>query len=359
MNSRENFLRLLRREAGGYVPRYASFVKDLRDRLVREVGTEDLEGFFGMDVFTGVDRKPPAGHVQADYSAYHPDIEDPSWICPLGVARVPGSTYHFTHIVSPLRHAETLAEIEAFPIDEQEGWNDDAWLAAEVDRLHAEGKIVAGWVGHMYEDAWQIRDNEQFLADLYLNEPFIESILDRLMRRNRARAVAYAKAGVDLLRTGDDVATQNALMFSPEIWRKHFKSRWAQVYEAARGVRPDVPIWYHSDGNIDAIIPELIEIGVTILNPVQPECVDPVKIARTYGDRLGLDGTIGTQTTFPFGTPDEMRRVVRDRIAAIADHAPLILSPTHTLEPEVPIPNILAFFEACESGPLAVFSGKT
>jgi uroporphyrinogen decarboxylase len=117
------------------------------------------------------------------------------------------------------------------------------------------------------------------------------------------------------------------------------------VYEAARRIKPDIEIWYHSDGNITDIIPELIDIGVTILNPVQPECMDIHEIKRRYGDKLVLDGTIGTQTTMPFGTTDEVRRTVRSRVRDLGRDGALILSPTHVLEPEVPVENVMAFLE--------------
>jgi uroporphyrinogen decarboxylase len=134
-------------------------------------------------------------------------------------------------------------------------------------------------------------------------------------------------------------------MFSIEHWRSLIKSRWAEVYAAAKAVKPDIRIRYHSDGNIGSIIPELIEIGVDILNPIQPECLDVADVKKKYGDQLVLDGTIGTQTTMPFGTPVDVRRVVRERISILGKDGALILSPTHILEPEVPIENIMAFVQ--------------
>jgi len=154
-------------------------------------------------------------------------------------------------------------------------------------------------------------------------------------------------AGADELHTGDDVASQNALMFSREHWREFIKAKWTKVYAAAKEIKPDIQIRYHSDGNITEIIPELIEIGVTILNPLQPECVDVEDIKKKYGDRIVIDGTIGTQTTMPFGTPDDVRECVKKRVETLGQDGALILSPTHILEPEVPIENILAFVESC------------
>jgi uroporphyrinogen decarboxylase len=149
-----------------------------------------------------------------------------------------------------------------------------------------------------------------------------------------------------VLRSGDDVANQRAMTMSPESWRHFIRSRWARVYEAARAEKPDIEIWYHTDGNPEAILDELVDIGVTILNPVQPECIDPARVKRRYGSRLVLDGTIGTQSTMPWGTPEDVRRVVAERVETLAGDGALILAPTHTLEPEVPIENVLAFAEA-------------
>ena len=92
----------------------------------------------------------------------------------------------------------------------------------------------------------------------------------------------------------------------------------------------------------------MIEIGVTVLNPVQPECMDPVQLKTEYGDRLAFWGTIGTQTTMPFGTPEQVRAVVAERIETVGKGGGLLLAPTHVLEPEVPWRNVIAFVQAVE-----------
>lgn len=116
-----------------------------------------------------------------------------------------------------------------------------------------------------------------------------------------------------------------------------------------RDGKPDILIWYHTDGDCRAVIPELTEAGADILNPVQPECMDPVEIKQQFGDRLAFAGTIGIQTTMPFGTPDEIRAIVRERIATVGKGGGLLLAPTHVLEPDVPWENVLAFIEAVQS----------
>ena len=328
---------------------YASFTPDLESRVRADQGldaTADLATHFGMFNPTGVGPKPPPDHKPPDYSRYYTDIDIPAHasIDSIGVLHLPGSTYHFTKRLSPLRHASCLNEITSYPYPSVVGFTTDH-MAEEVHAAHHAGRVAVGWVGHMYEDAWQIRGYEEFLMDMATRPEFCEYILDRTTERNLAVATAAARAGVDYLRTGDDVANQITLMFSIDHWRRFMKPRWAAVYAAARAIKPDIQIWYHSDGNIEEIIPELIEIGVTILNPIQPECLDPFAVHRRFGSDITLDGTIGTQTTMPFGSPDDVRSAVTAIIEAVGPAGGLILSPTHVLEPEVPLENIYTFFD--------------
>ena len=136
------------------------------------------------------------------------------------------------------------------------------------------------------------------------------------------------------------------MIMSPDMWRKWIKPRFAEAIRIAKELKPDVLIFYHSDGHIEPVIPDLIEIGIDILNPVQPECMDPEKLKINYGDRLSFWGTVGTQITMPFGTPEEVKEVVRNRIETVGKRGGLLIAPTHMLEPEVPWENVIAFVEA-------------
>ncbi len=144
---------------------------------------------------------------------------------------------------------------------------------------------------------------------------------------------------------------EDRMMLSPALWRAWLKPRLAAVIGAALAVRPGLIVHYHSDGYVEPIVPDLIEIGVNVLNPVQPECMDPVQLKKEYGAYLAFSGTIGTQTTMPFGTPEEVRRVVKDRVATVGCGGGLLIAPTHVLEPDVPWENVVALVEAvAESG---------
>ena len=183
--------------------------------------------------------------------------------------------------------------------------------------------------------------------DMVDQPAWADCLLERLMEQNLIRAEAYTRAGADLIITGDDVANQENLMFSPDCWRKLMLTRWRKVWRKIKEINPDCKIWYHSDGNINAIIGDLIEAGVDILNPLQPECLDLDAIHKRYGQRLVFDGCIGTQSTMPFGSPSDVRARVREVIDKYGRNGGLIVSPTHALEPEVPLANIDALFAAC------------
>jgi uroporphyrinogen decarboxylase len=352
----EEFRATVAHEPHGSFLWQASFTPDLERRVRQRYGLADDASLPRALCMFDPGHLPlvPAGSAPApDFSRYFADYAKPegSFINSLGVLEVPAKFHHFTGYVSPLRNAGSLKEIEDFPFPRAGGF-EEAGMKERVRQVHEQGRVAAAWAGHMYENAWQVRGYEEFLVDMIERPAWCECILDRFMERNLKIAEAAARAGADLLRTGDDVANQNAMMFSMLAWRGFIKSRWARVYAAARAIKPDIAIWYHSDGNIEAIIPELIEIGVTILNPVQPECMDAVKLKDMYGRSLVFDGTIGTQSTMPFGTVDEVRRVVRRNREKLGYDGALVLAPTHVLEPEVPLENIEAFREeAARPGP--------
>ncbi len=350
MTELERFQATVRGDRPDRILYAAGFTPDLHRRVVEHIGTEDIAGHYGLWTQVHVAPRRPEGCRAPDYAAYYVDETLPQGptFGEYGTAQIPAGFYHFWGYHSPLRNAERFEQLEQYPVDDESGWPTDH-MAEAVEQAHREGKVAAGSVGHMYETSWQIRGYEQFLLDMIERPEWAACILDKLFARNLVRATAAARAGADVLNCGDDVANQKATMFSVEMWRRFMLSRWAKVWSAAREIKPDIHVFYHSDGNIRAIVPELIEAGVTILNPVQPECMDPAEVRKAYPE-LNLHGTIGTQSTMPWGTPEDVRRVVRERIDTCGAAGRLVLAPTHVLEPEVPIANIEAFVDAARAG---------
>jgi len=326
----------------------AGFVEDLRKRLVAHTGTEDLGAHYGFYGSRGLPIETRPGTPKRDYAKYWEGETLPAGTTfdGYGVAMVPSGFYHFWGYISPLRKAASLADIEGFPLDDIAAL-DFSKMAAAAREHHAAGRVVGGWVGHIYENAWQIRGYEEFLLDMMERPAWAECLLGRLAEVRYAVAMANARAGADVLHCGDDIANQNALMFQPELWRKMMLPLWRRIWQDAKAINPEIKVWYHSDGNIGAVVGDLVEAGLDILNPLQPECLDIDAVHRRYGARISFDGTIGTQSTMPFGTPDAVRARVKEVIEKYGRHGGLIISPTHVLEPEVPIANIEAFAAAC------------
>jgi uroporphyrinogen decarboxylase len=263
------------------------------------------------------------------------------------VAHTYGSAQHFVRKLNPLKDATRVEEAVDYPLPDPTDPARYAHLGRATGALQARGLAVQGELYvTIFETAWAIRGFEEMLADLVLRPDFAEALFDRLTELRVVQARQLAEAGVDVLRLGDDVASQTGMLISPALWRRWFRPRMARIIDVARAVKPDIHVFYHSDGDCRAIVPELIEIRVTVLNPVQPECMDPAALKREYGDRLAFWGTVGTQSTMPHGSPKEVREVVRERIETVGKGGGLLISPTHTLEPDVPWENLIAFVEA-------------
>jgi len=336
--------RLLYGEAIGYVPAIA-------DLLKTRCAPQRPRDYFRMDI-TGVapqptrlprDRFRPWLGPDADAALASGTVDE--W----GVWWKQSGTFHLAHIESPLRHAESLDEMRDWPWPDLDAPYRFEGVAAEVAALQGQGLAVAAFAGSIFEQAWYVRGLEAMLMDMLAEPEIADWFFERTARMQRVAAEALARAGVDIIITGDDVANQNSLMMSIETWRTFLKPRLAATIAAAKAVRPEVRIFYHSDGNVADLIPDLIEAGVDILNPVQPECMEPAAIKARYGDRLSFWGTVSVQKTMPFGSPDEVRREVAERIATVGKDGGFILAPAHVLGPEVPWENIVAFFEAADA----------
>ena len=179
-----------------------------------------------------------------------------------GMGHFPGSSFHFVRLVNPLAKFTTLKELEEYPFPDDLIERFSSQMAEEVKRVHARNLAAVGRMEMtIFEVAWYLRGMEELLADFYVNEEFALNLLDRITVIRSREAASFARAGVDLIALGDDVGTQRGLLMSISSWRKWLKPRLAKVIESAKSVRPGLPVRYHSDGKVDEIVPELIEIG--------------------------------------------------------------------------------------------------
>lgn len=332
---------------------YADFAGACQDKVLKQYGADNINqlkrnlGFF-MPTYVSPRRKKDA--PKFDFSEYFADIDIPEGvkIDANGVLNLPGSTHHFTHTISPLRDVFDFDEILKFPIVKKAEYYDFSGLEERVQQIHKDGSVACAWIGRLFEDSWPIRGYENMLADMIAEPEIAEYFLDIEFNWNIEFATKAAQAGVDLLYFGDDVGNQNGMTFSADLWRKMLKPRWDKIYSAAKKINPNIVIWYHSCGDVTDIIGDLIDVGVDILNPIQPECMDIYTIQKKYGDKLSFDGGLGTQKLMPFGTPEEVAAEVKNLVEVFGKNGGFILSPAHILEPEVPIENIDAFIKTAQ-----------
>ncbi len=211
--------------------------------------------------------------------------------------------------------------------------------------------IVGVTVTTIFETAWALRGLDALLTDFVTDPEFAEAVLDIPFRFHLAAAKRLAAMGVDMIWTGDDFGGQSSMVISPAMWRRFFKPRMARFFAEVKAANPRVKIAYHSDGAIEPIIPDFVEIGLDVLNPVQPACMDPEKLKRLYGDRLCFWGSIDEQRTLPFGSPADVADEVRRRIGTLGRGGGLIIAPTHHVQLDTPMENFRAMIEAIKSTP--------
>jgi uroporphyrinogen decarboxylase len=194
----------------------------------------------------------------------------------------------------------------------------------------------------------RLRGMEGTLLDLLAEPEVADTMLSRCAGFSASLAErALERYALDWLWTGDDLASQNAMMMSPDIWRGLIKPHLAKV--VAVGKRKGLPVAFHSCGSIRPVIPDLIEIGVTVLNPIQCNCpgMEPLDLKREFGTEISFMGGVDTQGVLPCGTAAQVRKATERLINGMTiDGGGYILAASHTVPPETPIENIFAMYEA-------------
>jgi uroporphyrinogen-III decarboxylase len=263
----------------------------------------------------------------------------------------PYGTGHYTEIAShPLADDAALSHYHAPDPGRPELYDDAAWT---LKTFQDEYWIVGVTVTTIWETAWALRGNARLMTDLVTNPELADCILDIPYQYHLAAAVRLVEMGVDMIWTGDDVGTQRAMIMSPRMWRRFLKPRMAHFIATLKGINPRVKVAYHTDGTVWPIIPDLIDIGLDILNPVQPGCMNPAELKRLYGQNLCFWGSIDEQQTLPFGTPEDVAEEVRSRLRTIGRGGGLILGPTHHVQLDTPLENFWAMIDTITDTPYA------
>ncbi|MFC2089838.1 uroporphyrinogen decarboxylase family protein [Bacteroidota bacterium] len=248
----------------------------------------------------------------------------------------------------PLAHAVSKSDIldYTFPDPNAEGRYDEARKTiAKYGDSHA---IVGDIETSFWETSWYLVGLEKLMLDMMLESPYVETLFDRVMEINLEIGSNLIRLGADMLWAGDDFGSQSGMMLDPETWRKIFKPRIKYMFEEWKKVNPDIKIAWHTCGSVVPIIDDFIEIGLDVLNPMQPlaKDMDAENLISKFGERIAYFGGIDIQELLPQGPVERIKSEVM-RIAGIyGKNSGYILAPAHNIQDDTPMEHILAFFEA-------------
>jgi uroporphyrinogen decarboxylase len=200
----------------------------------------------------------------------------------------------------------------------------------------------------LFERAWSLRGFEEFFMDMSINPDFAHALLDRITDIQLKLIHRFLDLGVQGGYFGDDYGAQKGLLFSPKMWRTYIKPRLAKLFAPFKEI--GLPILMHSDGQIQKILPDLVEIGLTTLNPVQPEVLAHDWLYQEFQGKLAFYGGISTQTVLPNGSPQDVKDAIEHCVQMLApQRTGLLIAPSHRMMTDIPLKNVAAMLEAFKS----------
>ncbi len=346
LSPREN----LRNLVSGKTPDWVPFTMDIggsegfttaiQRRFKAETGATDPAEYFDYDLrVVSVERRFGGSNPRR----WHPDAPSNTEFDEWGIGHWAGGAEDtYERMFPPMARMDGVEAVSAFP----EPVIDIAEAAQRVRALHDRGYPAIGYAGSIYEWSWWLRGMEQFMVDLLAAPAFARAVIAKVAGFTRRLALATAAAGIDVLAFYDDAGSQYGMQVSPELWRTFVKPAWKGVLDAVRQRHSDAVFFLHSCGNIEAIVPDIVELGFHILHPIQPECMDAPAIKKRWGGRIIPCATLGAQRTLSMSTAEEVRRETFRVMDTLAYDGRAILCPSNRIQPETPWENVQAFARA-------------
>jgi len=357
MNWREQFLRLLEHEEPEVIPLDVWCSPAFRAKLESQFSPEELARF-SPDKWLGVRSVAPGvpeefarkGVVHEPFIHYGTgiwvdrDTMEDEW----GIRRRLTATGTESRVIhSPLKDFD-VDSLQDHHFPDPYATGRFSITKEDMHRYKEEGYWVVGNFGidAFWCQAWYLRGFNQLTIDLFANPEFVEKLMSKLLEYYVGVGRKLAEFGVDQANIYDDIACQTGMIVSPRLWRRYIKPQYRILIEA---LKPRVRyIFFHSDGDLRPVIPDLIEIGVNILNPVQPDCMDLAELKKLYGDELTLWGGLSVQDTLPHGRVEDVKREVKKTIKSCAARGGFVLGTSNNITQDTPTRNFLAIYEAAK-----------
>jgi uroporphyrinogen decarboxylase len=375
MNGRECVLAAINHEEPERLPvdfggRHTTMHRQAHENLKRFLGLEGGEEVFrqfwlqtvemdpriqerlGGDVLAFCTGKPDAWDLEVDDAT---GVFFDEW----GAGyRMPPGGYYYDYDSHPLAHVKSIDQLDAYSWPDPLDPGRYRGLKEQVARAAASGdKAIMMTISPAgsWEHSWTLRGPEQALLDLVAQRELYEAILDRIVQFQLAQwdqVLELVGEYIDVAAMSDDLGTQVGPMISPVLYRELFKPRLMQITSLIHQ-KSHAKTYLHTDGSVYAFLPDLIEAGIEIINPVQTECknMEPERLKREFGDRLTFWGAGCNTRVLEFGTPDDVRSEARHAIETLGPGGGYVFGPIHNVQPEVPPENVVAMLEtARESG---------
>jgi uroporphyrinogen decarboxylase len=249
----------------------------------------------------------------------------------------------------PLAGCKTVADVEAYDWPSLDWWDYDAMPELIEEQNAAGRRAIMFFAGGAFETPWYLRGLEQFLVDLRQQPEIAEAIACRVEEYYRQRALRVLDVAgdkIELIGTGGDIGTQRGMMLKPELWRRHIKPYTGRLIRTFREL--GYKTFYHSCGSIVPVIPDLIEVGLDLLDPIQPRAagMDPEALFAAFGDRLSFHGGIDEQELLPHGTAEQVYRETTRIIDVLGRNGGYVVAAAHNVQGDTPPENVVAMCQA-------------
>jgi uroporphyrinogen decarboxylase len=354
MNARERVFTALNHEEPDRLPRFNWFSPKVGRELRRILGIPDTDPR-QLDVELGHDWVVDFVGVTSPWVSQVNDpllvprdgaiFQDAWGITYKGLREDDGGSYPAI-IRNPLAEAKDLSGY-TFPTVQKDVNLEN--FKSVVRRYGKDFPIVGAVPSTVFEGSWFLRGLDQFLQDMLINRDFAEQIMDGVMAFNTEAALQTVSLGADIVWLGDDVGVQSAMLISPQLWRECLKPRYAHIIGELKSRNKNVIVAFHTDGYIEPIIEDFIDIGLDILNSLQPDSNDLASIKKRYGRNLCFWGGVDVQHAIPFGTAEEVVREVRLRIEQMGAGGGFVICSSNGIEPSPRVvDNIFTYYWALE-----------
>jgi uroporphyrinogen decarboxylase len=200
----------------------------------------------------------------------------------------------------------------------------------------------------LFERAWSLRGMTELMIDMLEAPRFVDQLLDAILAFDLAVVDEVLRHDIDGVLFGDDWGQQQGLLFGAPLWRRFVKPRVAELY--GRVKRAGKAVLIHCCGKVQELFPELIELGLDVFNPFQPEVMDPYAMKRQFGRELTFYGGMSVQRLLPHGTPEQVRDETRRLMDQVGRGGGFVIAPSHDMPGDIPLENMLAFMEAVRAG---------